>query len=143
MIPARTPTTHRAARRRHRRLGADRGSTTVEMVGYYAAMLAALLIGVQAAAWGLAELACRYAANHALQATRVDGGSAAAGQADAAAVLAQLNTNLVTQPTVTATRTPTTATVTVKGNAIKLIPFMTLPVGTTVSGPVETLNPQP
>ena len=62
-------TTRTAPRRRRplllRRLGPDRGSTTVEMVGYFAVMLAALLVGVQAAAWGLAELSCRYAANHA------------------------------------------------------------------------------
>ena len=64
-------TTRTAPRRRRplllRRLGPDRGSTTVEMVGYFAVMLAALLVGVQAAAWGLAELSCRYAANHAVQ----------------------------------------------------------------------------
>ncbi|BCB74487.1 hypothetical protein Pflav_008970 [Phytohabitans flavus] len=115
----------------------------MEMVGYYAAMLAAMLVGVQAAAWGLAELATRYAANHALQATRVEGGTAAAGQSDAATVLAQLNTNLVTQPTVSVTRGPATATVTVKGTAIKVIPFLRIPVGTTVNGPVETLDPVP
>ncbi|MEJ3741739.1 TadE family protein [Actinomycetes bacterium KLBMP 9797] len=128
---------------RRRPLGADRGSTTVEMVGYYAAMLAALLVGVQAAAWGLAELATRYAANHALQVARVEGGTAAAGQSDATTVLAQLNTNLVSQPTVAVTRSTTTATVTVKGTAIKVIPFLSIPVGTTVSGPVETLDPVP
>jgi hypothetical protein len=111
------------------------------MVGYTAVMLFALLVGVQAAVWGLAELACRYAANHALQTTRVQGGTADAGQSDAATVLAQVNGNLVTGPSVSATRGPATATVTVKGSALRVIPFVTLPVGTTVTGPVETLGP--
>ena len=127
--------------RLRRRLRPDRGSTSVEMVGYTAVMLAALLGGVQAAAWGLAELACRYAANHALQVTRVQGGSADAGRADAATVLAQVNGNLVTQPQFSASRGPATATVTVKGNALRVIPFLSLPVGATVTGPVETLGP--
>ena len=130
-------------RRLRRRRRSDRGSTSVEMVGYTAVMLAALLIGVQAAAWGLGELACRYAANHALQATRVQGGSAAAGQADAATVLTDIHGNLVVGPEFAATRSATTATVTVKGTAVQVIPFLSLPVGSTVSGPVEVLTPLP
>lgn len=110
------------------------------MVGYTAIMLFALLVGVQATVWGLAELACRYAASHALQATRIDGGSADAGVSDANAVLASLNANLVTDPTAEATRSATTATVTVRGHALRVVPFLNLPVGTTVSAPVENLT---
>ena len=76
------PPVRRVARHRPHRY-TDRGSTSVEMVAYTTLMLVALLIGVQAAVWGLAELACRYAASHALQATRVDGGSEQAGETDA------------------------------------------------------------
>jgi hypothetical protein len=139
--PAAVEQPHRPPRKLWRRVREDCGSTSVEMVGYTVVMLAALLIGVQAAVWGLAELACRYAANHALQTTRVEGGTAAAGQSDAATVLTQVNGNLVTQPAIAASRSPATATVTVEGNALRVIPFLTLPVGTTVSGPVETLGP--
>jgi len=127
--------------RLRRRIRPDRGSTSVEMVGYTAVMLAALLVGVQAAVWGLGELACRYAANHALQTARVQGGSVAAGQADAATVLSGIHGNLVIGPEFVATRNATTATVTVKGKALQVIPFLTLPVGSTVSGPVEVLVP--
>lgn len=126
-------------RRPRPRQSADRGSTSVEMVGYTAVMLAALLVGVQAAAWGLGELACRYTANHALQTTRVLHGSADAGRADAATVLTAIHGNLVVSPEFAATRSAATATVTVKGKAVQVIPFLTLPVGTTVSGPVEVL----
>ncbi len=124
---------------RYRRWRADRGSTTVEMVGYFAVMLAALLVGVQAAAWGLAELACRYAANHALQTTRVQGGTAGAGVSDAGTVLDAVDGNLVTGARIQAIRGPDTATVTVSGTAIVVIPFLHLPVAATVTAPVENL----
>ncbi|GAA0915808.1 TadE family protein [Virgisporangium aurantiacum] len=127
-------------RRLLRRLAPDRGSTTVEMVGYTAVMLAALLVGVQAAAWGLGELACRYAANHALQVTRVEGGTVAAGKADAATVVGQVGGGMVTEPEVTATRGAAAASVTVTGHALQVLPFLKLPVGATVSGPVESLG---
>jgi hypothetical protein len=109
------------------------------MVGYTAVMLAAVLVGVQAVTWGLGELACRYAANHALQVTRVQGGTVAAGEADAAAVLDSIGGNLVSGRQISATRGGVVATATVKGYAIQVIPFVRLPVGSTVSGPVESL----
>lgn len=128
------PTIEKSRRR------SDRGSTSVEMVGYTAIMLFSLLVGVQATVWGLAELACRYAANHALQTTRVEGGGADTGTADAYAVLDNVDANLVTGAEATATRDATTATVTIRGTALRIIPFLALPVGTTVSAPVEELD---
>jgi hypothetical protein len=120
----------------------DGGSTSVEMAGYAAVMLAALLVGTQAAVWGLAEIACRHAASHALQVTRVAGGSAAAGEADAATVLGQVGPNLVTDPRIQASRGPATASVTVTGTAPAVVPFLALPVGAALSAPVETLPAQ-
>lgn len=125
---------------RRSRLADDRGSTSVEMVGYTAVMLLALLIGVQAAVWGLAEMACRYSANHALQAARVHGGTAGAGHDDARLVLTEINANLVTDPTIETSRDTTTATVTVKGRALQVVPFLSLPVGATVTAPIEKLS---
>ncbi len=135
--------TRRPVRRLMRRLRPDRGSTTVEMVGYFALMLAALLVGVQAAVWGLAELSCRYAANHAVQTTRVLGGSADAGQTDASTVLAAIDGNLVTGASIQTSRGPATATVTVSGTAVQVIPFLRLPVRATVTAPIENLTPIP
>jgi len=121
------------------RLRDDRGSTTVEMVGFWAVKLLAWLVVVQAAVWGLAVLACMYAANHAVQATRIDGGSAAAGQSDAIAVLDLLGV-MVTNRQATASRGPTTATVSVSGNALRVIPFVTLPVAASATGPIERIG---
>jgi hypothetical protein len=113
----------------------------VETVGLFAIMLFALLVGVQAAAWGLAELACRYAANHALQTTRVLGGSAAAGHTDASTMLASIDGNLVTARSIQVSRDAATASVTVRGTAVHIIPLLRLPVRSTVTAPVETLPP--
>jgi hypothetical protein len=59
------------------------------MVGFAAMMMAVLLIGVQAAVWGIAELGCRNAANYALQNSRVQGGTAGGGEGAAGDVLSQ------------------------------------------------------
>jgi hypothetical protein len=136
-----TRTVSGLTRRLMRRLRPDRGSTTVEMVGYFALMLAGLLMGVQAAVWGLAELSCRYAANHAVQTIRVLGGSADAGQADASSVLAAIDGNLVTDTHIETSRGSASATVTVSGTAVQVIPFLRLPVRAIVSAPIENLTP--
>ncbi|WP_373319544.1 TadE family protein [Rugosimonospora africana] len=103
--------------------------------------LLSLLLGVQVAVWGLAELACYYAANHALQTTRVQGGTADAGRTDAITVIGWLDGSLLTGVQVQADRGAATATVTVSGTAATVVPFLALPVGVTATGPVETLNP--
>jgi hypothetical protein len=125
--------------RLRQRLRGDRGSTTVEMVGFWAVKLLAWLVVVQAAVWGLAVLACMYAANHAVQVTRIDGGSPAAGQSDATAVLDLLGP-MVTNRQATASRNATTATVTVSGTALRVVPFVTLPVHASATGPVERIG---
>jgi hypothetical protein len=125
--------------RLRQRLRGDRGSTTVEMVSFWAVKLLAWLVVVQAAVWGLAVLACMYAANHAVQVTRIDGGSAAAGQSDAIAVLDLLGP-VVTNRQATASRNTTTATVTVSGTALRVVPFVTLPVHASATGPVERIG---
>ena len=114
---------------------------TVEMAMLAPLFLIGLLMIAQVLAWATAQLCASYAANHALQTTRIQGGTAAAGQHDAAAVLAGIDGNLIGDPQITATRDATTATVQIHGTAVHLIPFLSLPVGANVSGPVEALNP--
>ncbi len=87
-----------------RRRRADRGAATVEVAGWVTLMLLALLAGVQVVMWGYAALGARYAANHAAQTTRVHGGTAAAGQADADATLASVVGNGLQNPQVTVAR---------------------------------------
>jgi hypothetical protein len=128
------------SRRRWRRLDGDRGAVTVEVAGYTTLMLLAMMIGVQAVMWGMAALGARYTANHAAQQTRVHGGTVAAGQADANAILTSAVGNALNDPQVEISRTATTVTVTVRGTATSIIPGFTPPVTVTVHAPVERIN---
>jgi hypothetical protein len=128
------------SRRRWRGLDGDRGAVTVEVAGYTTLMLLAMMIGVQAVMWGMATLGARYTANHAAQQTRVHGGTVAAGEADANAILDSAVGNALNDPQVEISRTATTVTVTVRGTAISIIPGFTPPVTVTVHAPVERIN---
>ena len=128
-------------RRLRRRLGSDRGSVTAEMVLYSPLLFGLILLGVQFAVWGLAQLAVQHTANHALQTTRIYGGTEAAGRADADAVLGQVGPRLVREPQVDVSRTAESATVTVSGYAPQVVPFLRLRVSTSVTAPVEAFRP--
>jgi hypothetical protein len=127
-------------RRLRRRLGGDRGAVTVEIAGNTTLMLATLLVGVQVVMWGMAALGAHYTANHAAQTARVHGSTAAAGQADADAILRSAVGNALDDPRTTVIRTATTVTVTVRGTAISIIPGFRPAVTVTVQAPVERLN---
>lgn len=124
-----------------RRLGRDRGSITSEMVLYSPLLFGLILLGVQMAMWGLAQLAVQHSANHALQATRVFGGTATAGQADAEAVLNQTGSTLLHDQRIAVSRTADTATVTITAKAPRVVPFLNLSVSTTVTASVERFRP--
>jgi hypothetical protein len=80
------------------------------------------------------------AANSAVQTTRVLNGSAEAGNADAATMLAQLSGNVLHDPQIAVTRTTTTATVRITGKATSILPLVPdLPVSVTVTAPCERL----
>jgi Flp pilus assembly protein TadG len=124
----------------------DRGSAAVEFA--LGAPLLMLLVGllVQIGLWAIGDDAARNAANHALQITRVVGGTVAAGREDAAALLQQNGGWFVDEPTITVTRTPKVTTVTIRGHARAIIPASLIagvqPVITiTVQGPTERLTP--
>lgn len=103
--------------------------------------LLSLLAAVQAAVWCLAELGVAYTADHAVQTTRVQGGTAATGAADARQVLAAADGGLARGPHITAQRDATTATVHVTATALPVVPFLHLPLSATATAPVEALTP--
>ena len=112
------------------------------------APLLMLLVGllIQIGLWAIGDDAARNAANHALQTTRVVGGTEAAGRDDAAALLRQNGGWFVDTPTITVTRTPTITTVTIRGHARAIIPASLIPgvqpvITITVQGPTERLTP--
>ena len=122
---------------RKRRGGRDRGSVTVEFAIAAPLVLFLLMLIVQFALWAHATHIAQAAANAGVQATRVHGGTVAAGEAQTQAVLDQLSGSTLAGPTVTVTRTPTAATVTVDGAATAVLPGLSLPVHATVTSPRE------
>ena len=107
-------------------------------------LLAGLL--VQIGLWAVGDFDARSAANHALQTTRVVGGTEAAGRDDAAALLQQNGGWFVDDPTITVTRTPTLTTVTIRGHARAVIPASLIPgvqpvITITVQAPTERVTP--
>ncbi|MEV0006455.1 TadE/TadG family type IV pilus assembly protein [Micromonospora sp. NPDC050980] len=114
---------------------------STEVVLYAPLLFLLILLGVQLALWALAQLGVQHAANHALQTTRVSGGTAATGHADATAVLEQVAGRAVTDARVSVDRTADTATVAVSGRAVAVVPGLRLPVSTRVGAPVERFRP--
>lgn len=96
-------------------------------------LLGVVLILLQMFTWGMGYLAAHAAADHAVQTSRVVGGTAGAGQDDAAALLNQLGGSFVDNPTVTVTRGQATTIVTIHGTAHGL----PLPITVTVQAPTE------
>ena len=111
MQPASTPqpgATARRCRRRGRAGWAQRGAGAAEIVIVTPLLLLLVLAVIQFALAEQAEHVAQAAATQALAVARVQDGSAAAGQAQADTVLAQLGGSL-TGPSVTVTRTATQA----------------------------------
>jgi Flp pilus assembly protein TadG len=103
-------------------------------------LLALLVLGVvQYAADIHGQQAAQAAASIALATARAQNGSAEAGQAAAAAELAQLTTALQ-NPDISVERTATEVTVTITG-AVTTLLGLTEHVTVTTSGPVEKFEP--
>jgi Flp pilus assembly protein TadG len=96
-----------------------------------------LMLIIQFALWAHATHIAQAAANAGVQATRVHGGTIAAGEAQTQAVLDQLSGSTLADPTVTVSRTPTAATVTVDGAATAVLPGLSLPVHASATAPRE------
>jgi TadE-like protein len=105
-------------------------------------MLLILLI-VQFAIWEHAEDIAHATAEEALAAARVQGGTAAAGQQQAAQLISQVGSSVLTGPQVAVTMTAADVTVQVTGTAERVLPFpgLSFPVTATVTGPVERFVP--
>ncbi|MFB9300575.1 TadE/TadG family type IV pilus assembly protein [Kibdelosporangium philippinense] len=101
------------------------------------AILLLILLVAQFALYMHANHIAQAAASQALSATRVDGGSAPAGTAEAQRILSQLGSGPLQGTRVSAERGQTQASVTVSGTATNILPFITLSVTAEAVGPVE------
>jgi hypothetical protein len=118
-----------------RRARDDIGSA--ELVVAAPLLLLLILAVIQFAIYEHASQVAQTTAAQALAATRVVGGTTAAGQTEADSLLANLGDGVIVDPQVSVTRGATTAQVTVTGSTEGVIPLVHLPVSATSSGPLE------
>lgn len=135
--------TSRIPRAARRRLGDDRGAGSAEMVVATPLLMLLILAVIQFGIWAHATHVAQAAAEEALAATRVQGGTAAAGNQRASQVLTQIGSAILINPRVSVTRTAATATVHLAATAERVLPLpgLALPVAVTVTGPVERFVP--
>ena len=113
------------------------GSATLGLVVAFPALLGLILLTVQAGLLIHARHLAQAAAVEGLRQVRLYGGSTGDGRATATAFLTQTGADLLSGVTVTATRGPTTAAVTVTGTALSLLPGVPLHVTEEAVGPIE------
>jgi len=120
----------------------DRGAVSAELVIATPLLMLLLLAIVQFALWSHATHIAQAAASQGLAAARTQHGTATAGVTSAQQLLNQLADGPLTDPTVNADRTATTASVHIRGTATSVVPFLTLPVTANAAGPVERWTTQ-
>lgn len=117
----------------------DRGSTTLEIVILFPALLLLVFGLIQGGLWYHARTIALAAATDALAAARSEQGTASAGRTAGTAFIDRAGGDSVLSGTqVSVTRTATRVTVTVTGRSLSVLPG--IPGGTvsqTVDGPVE------
>jgi Flp pilus assembly protein TadG len=121
----------------------DRGSVSVELVVATPLMLLLIMMVGQFAMWAHATHIAQAAANSGVQSARAYTSTADAGRTQATSVLDQLAGTVLTDAHVEARRDATTATVTVTGDAVAVLPGLNLPVHVSVTAPRELVPGTP
>lgn len=98
---------------------------------------------IQFGIWYHANDIAQAAAQQAVRSASAYGGTQADGTREAGHVLAENANGLIIHTQVACNRNPDTATVTVTGDALQVIPFIPLPVKAAASAPVEAFRPPP
>lgn len=122
----------------------ERGAGSVELVIATPLLLILIVAVVQFALWAHGVHCARATATEAIEATRVEGGTTAAGQARAHQVLAQVGTGLLTHPQVRVTRTAATARVTLTADIQRVLPIpgLTPTTSVAITAPTERFTPR-
>lgn len=121
--------------------GRDAGSVTLGLAVVFPAVLALIVVIVQAALVWHARNLVQAAAAEGLRAERVPGATAAAGEQRAHGFLTETSRQLLDDVHVHATRSATAASVTVDGVALGVLPGLHLHVHASAAGPVERFVP--
>ena len=115
----------------------DAGAVVAELAVVFPALMLILLGVFQFAAWYLAGEVALGAAQEGARAARVRAGTEADGSASAWRFITQANGGQLLDPQVTVTRGPDQVRVEVSGQAVSLVPGLTLRVDHTAAGEVE------
>lgn len=112
----------------------DRGEIAAN-TAIFVLVILLLFVVLQFGLWFYGREVAAAAAQHAVDAARVESGSAAMGEATANQYLGQVGG--LPDATVSVTRTSETVTVTVHGQAVSIVGFIDPPITVTVTAPVE------
>ena len=118
----------------------DRGSVSVEMVVLMPLLLLIVFLGVQGAVYYYARSLAIAAAQEGARAAALPNSTLTDGRSAAGAFLTDTAGNSLQAVTITGTRTATTATITVHGSSLTLIPGWTPTLTQTASLPVERIT---
>ena len=130
----------RAVVRGLRAAGRDRGSSSVEVVLLLPLVFLLLFAMVQSGLWFHARAVALGAAQEGARVAAAENSSAGAGISAASSFVAGAGSGVVLNPAVTGSRSTTTATVTVTGQAQSLIPFLNPAVAQSATFPTERIT---
>ncbi|UUV28569.1 pilus assembly protein [Amycolatopsis roodepoortensis] len=142
-MPARhaLPPRGRLARRVRHALSGDRGEVTVELVIATPLLLLALLAIIQFAVWSHATHVAQAAASQALAAARTQDGTAGAGHAAGQRLLDDLAAGPLRESRLAVVRDATSVSVSIRGEAVAVLPGVHLHVHAETVGEVERFVP--
>ena len=118
----------------------ERGSASVELVVLMPLLLLILFSGVQGAVYYHASTLALATAQEGARAAARQNATLASGTSAATAFLTDTAGDSLTAVTITGSRTPATATITVRGSSLSLVPGWTPTVEQSASRPVERIT---
>ncbi|TQL68838.1 TadE-like protein [Nocardioides albertanoniae] len=125
---------------RHRRARNERGAASIELVILLPALFAVMFLGMQAALYYHARTIAIAAAQEGARAAGAEGATSTDGRRSARAYLADVGGDALKSSRVNVTRTGTTATATVTGRSLSVLPGWQPRVRQSASVTVERLT---
>jgi Flp pilus assembly protein TadG len=121
----------------------ERGSATTEVVLLTPVLLFLVMLVIQFGLWYHAQHVAQAAAQEGVRSARLEGSTADAGRTRAVDFLTVAGPTIVQEPVVTAARDAETATVSVHGRAVTVVPGFSLAVEASATSPVERFREDP
>ena len=118
-----------------RRLRRDDCGEIAANTAIFVLVILLLFVALQFGLWFYGREVAAAAAQHAVDAARVESGSSALGEATANQYLTQVGG--LRESSVTVTRTSTSVTAVVSGQSVSIVGFIDPPITVTITAPVE------